>query len=47
MDWVAFWTAIAAVAAIIAAAGTVGTLLAVTLQIQAARVDAKTTTTGS
>jgi hypothetical protein len=39
MDWVAFWTAIAAVAAIIAAAGTVGTLLAVTLQIQAARVD--------
>src|SRR5256885_1928544 len=39
MDWVAFWTAIAAVAAIIAAAGTVGALLAVTLQIQAARVD--------
>lgn len=39
MDWVAFWTAIAAVAAIIAAAGTVGTLLAVTLQLQSARVD--------
>jgi hypothetical protein len=39
MDWVALWTAIAAFAAIIAAAGTVGTLLAVTLQLQAARVD--------
>jgi hypothetical protein len=39
MDWVAFWTAIAAVAAVFAAAGTVGALLAVALQIQAARVD--------
>ena len=39
MDWVAFWTAVAAAAAILAAAGTVGTLLAVTLQIQAARMD--------
>ncbi len=39
MDWVAFWTAVAAVAAIFAAAGAVGALLAVALQIQAARVD--------
>jgi hypothetical protein len=34
MGWVAVWTDIAAAAAIIAAAGTVGTLLALTSQIQ-------------
>ncbi len=34
MDWVAFWTAAAAIAAWVAAVGAFGALLAITLQVQ-------------
>lgn len=42
MDWVAFWTAAAAIAAWVAAIGAIGALLAITLQLQQDRLDRET-----